>query len=306
MSGKNIIKVKTISEFHALFGLPKPEHPLISLVDYSSIRLTPENEHISWAMDFYSISVKRAPHTTFKYGQQVYDFDEGVMFFIAPGQTISVTLDASLTSEHSGWMLLIHPDFLWGTPLAGAIKNYDYFDYSLNEALFLSHKEELILGSVIQNIKHEYHSNIDRYSQGIIISQIETLLNYSERFYQRQFITRKVSSHQIVTRLEALLEQHFRDDDALRSGLPTVNSLAEKLNISASYLSTLLKTVTGQNTQQHIHDKLIKKAKEKLSTTTLSVSEIANALGFEHPQSFSKLFRAKTSLSPHEFRRSLN
>jgi AraC-like DNA-binding protein len=306
MSSRNIIKVKTISEFHQMFGLPKPEHPLISLVDYSSIPLLPENEHISWAMDFYSISVKRAPHAKFKYGQQVYDFDEGVMFFIAPGQTISVSLEDGMTTQHSGWMLLIHPDFFWGSQLAAAIKSYDFFEYSLNEALFLSNKEELILENVIQNIKHEYHSNIDRFSQGIIISQIETLLNYSERFYQRQFITRKVSNHQIVTRLEALLDQHFRDDDALKNGLPTVVSLAEKLNISASYLSTLLKTVTGQNTQQHIHDKLIKKAKEKLSSTELTVSEIAYALGFEHPQSFSKLFRAKTSLSPHEFRQSLN
>lgn len=306
MSKKELVRIKTINQFHQLFGLPKPEHPLISLADYSLIQLTPENENLSWTMDFYSISIKRAPNMKFKYGQQTYDFDEGVMFFVAPGQTISVTLDINLTSEHSGWMLLIHPDFLWGTSLAKLMKRYEYFDYSVNEALFLSKKEESIIDGVIQNIKQEYHSNIDKYSQNIIISQIETLLNYSERFYQRQFITRKVTNHQILNRLEEVLDNYFRNDEAIKTGLPTVQSVAEKLNLSVSYLSNLLKVITGQSTQQHIHDKLIEKAKEKLSTTNLSISEIAYELGFEHPQSFSKLFKAKTHLSPLEFRQSFN
>lgn len=203
-------------------------------------------------------------------------------------------------------MLLVHPDFLWNTSLAKSIKNYDYFDYSVNEALFLSDKEESIIDSVVQNIKQEYHSNIDKFSQNIIISQIETLLNYAERFYQRQFITRKITNHQILNRLEELLDDYFRNDEAIRKGLPTVQSVAEKLNVSVSYLSSLLKVITGQSTQQHIHDKVIEKAKEKLSTTDLSISEIAYELGFEHPQSFSKLFKAKTHLSPLEFRQSFN
>jgi len=304
MSNNKIIRINTISQFHQLFDLPKPEHPLISLVDYSLIKITPENEKLSWTMNFYSISIKRASHTNFKYGQQEYDFDEGVMFFIAPGQVISVTIEAG--AEHSGWMLLIHPDFLWNTSLAKSIKRYDYFGYSVNEALFLSDKEESMIENVVQNIKHEYHSNIDKFSQNIIISHLETLLNYSERFYQRQFITRKITNHQIVNRLEELLEEYFSDDEALRTGLPTVHFVAEKLNISAVYLTNLLKVITGQSTQQHIHDKLIEKAKEKLSTTNLSVSEIAYQLGFEHPQSFSKLFKGKTNLSPNAFRQSFN
>jgi len=190
--------------------------------------------------------------------------------------------------------------------LAKSIKQYEYFDYSVNEALFLSEKEEATLNNIIQNIQQEYHSNIDKFSQNIIISQIETLLSYSERFYQRQFITRKITNHQILNRLENLLTDYFNSNDITIKGLPTVQYIADTLNVSASYLSSLLKVLTGQSTQQHIHDKLIEKAKEKLSTTDLSVSEIAYELGFEHPQSFSKFFKTKTSLSPLEFRHSFN
>lgn len=172
-------------------------------------------------------------------------------------------------------MLLIHPDFLWNTSLAKTIKQYEYFDYTVNEALFLSEKEEETLNSIIQNIQQEYHSNIDKFSKQIIISQIETLLNYSERFYHRQFITREKSNHQILDQLEHLLSDYFNNDDLVGKGLPTVNYVAAQLNVSQKYLSGLLKVLTGQSTQQHIHEKLIAKAKEQLSITELSVSEIA-------------------------------
>jgi AraC-like DNA-binding protein len=203
-------------------------------------------------------------------------------------------------------MLLIHPDFLWNTPLAKNIKQYEFFDYSINEALFLSEKEESIINNTIQNIQQEYHSNIDKFSQQIIISHIETLLNYAERFYHRQFITRKITNHKILNRLEDLLTEYFNSDDLIKKGLPTVQQLAQTLNVSPKYLSSLLKVLTGQTAQQHIHEKLIEKAKEKLSTTDLSISEIAYDLGFEHSQSFSKLFKSKTNLSPLEFRQSFN
>ena len=203
-------------------------------------------------------------------------------------------------------MLLIHPDFLWNTPLAQKIKQFEYFDYSVHEALCLSQKEENIINGVIQNIEQEYHSNIDKLSQGIIIAQLEVLLNYSERFYQRQFITRKISSHKILESLERILNEYFEKDDLIKNGLPSVNHISEQLNVSPNYLRGLLKTLTGLNTQQHIHEKLIQKAKEKLSTTDLSISEIAYALGFEHSQSFSKLFKTKTNLSPLAFRQSFN
>ncbi len=241
-----------------------------------------------------------------KYGQQDYDFDEGVMFFMAPGQVFRVEVDAGRMPTHTGWILLVHPDFLFNTPLAKNIKQYEYFGYSVNEALFLSEKEEAVVTNIIQNIQQEYHANIDKFSQNIIIAQLELLLNYADRFYHRQFITRKITNHKILHQLEEVLGRYFNSDAMVRNGLPTVRYVAEALNVSPNYLSGMLKVLTGQSTQQHIHDKLIEKAKEKLSITDRSVSEIAYELGFEHPQSFSKLFKSKTNLSPIAFRQSFN
>ena len=306
MANKQVQRIKTISEFHQLRGLPRPEHPLISLIDYGSIRHSTKNNPISWVFDFYSISLKRDFNAKIKYGQQKYDFDEGIMFFISPGQVFSVEVGKDAGLKASGWILLVHPDFLWNTPLAKAIKQYEYFDYSVNEALFLSEKEEATIISTLQNIQQEYHSNIDKFSQNIIIAQLEVLLSYAERFYHRQFITRKITNHSILKRLEDVLTNFFNSDSLPRKGLPTVQYISEKLNVSPGYLSGLLKVLTGQTTQQHIHEKLIAIAKEKLSTTDLSVSEIAYELGFEHSQSFSKLFKTKTNLSPLAFRQSFN
>mgnify|MGYP005824968325 CR=1 FL=1 len=306
MAGKQPYRVKTINEFHKLRGLPTPEHPLVSVVDYSAIRHTAESNLSSWVLDFYSISVKRTSNAKIKYGQQAYDFDEGVMFFMAPGQVFSVTAGDSSTPKHSGWILLIHPDFLWNTPLAKTIRQYEYFDYVVNEALFLSEKEEATIDALVQNIQQEYHANIDKFSQSIIVSQIETLLNYAERFYHRQFITRKMSSHQVLDRLEEVLTAYFSSGDLASKGLPTVQYVSDQLHLSPSYLSNLLKVLTGQSTQQHIHLKLVDLAKEKLSTTSLSISEIAYQLGFDYPQSFSKLFKTKTNMSPLAFRASFN
>ena len=299
-------RIKTISEFHQLRGLPGPAHPLISVVDLETIKRLHDTEPKTWVLDFYSISIKRCLSAKFKYGQQQYDFDEGVMFFIAPGQVFGIEVDNNSTSKRSGLILLVHPDFLLHTPLAKTIKQYEYFDYSVHEALFLSDKEETTIISILQNIQQEYHSNIDKFSQDIIIAQLELLLNYADRFYNRQFITRKITNHTILDRLEDMLNEYFDSDDLIKKGLPTVQHIAETLNVSPNYLSGLLKTLTGQSTQQHIHDKLIEKAKEQLSTTNLSVSEIAYELGFEHPQSFSKLFKTKTNFSPLGFRQSFN
>jgi AraC family transcriptional regulator, transcriptional activator of pobA len=307
MSNAKPYRIKTISEFHRLRGLPKPEHPLISVVDYADFKPTSEINPTSWVLAFYSIALKRDVSTTkMKYGQQEYDFDEGVMFFMAPGQVFRIEVESHSAAKPSGWGLLIHPDFLWNTPLAKIIKQYEFFDYSVNEALFLSEKEEATMTSILQNIQQEYRANIDKFSQSIIIAQIELLLTFAERFYQRQFITRKRTNQAIVNQLEEILRKYFNSDDLVEKGLPTVRSIAKALHVSPNYLSGLLRALTGQNTQQHIHDKLIEKAKEKLSTTDLSVTEIAYELGFEHPQSFSKLFKLKTNLSPSEFRQSFN
>lgn len=308
MANTKTVRIKTISEFHRLRGLPKPEHPLISVVDYASIKRPTDIGEVSWIFDFYQISIKRGFDGKMKYGQQEYEFNynEGIMFFISPNQVFGIEVEPNKNEKKSGFMLLIHPDFLWNTPLAKTIKQYEYFDYSVNEALFLSEKEEVMINGIITQIQQEYHSNIDKFSKQIIISQIETLLNYSERFYHRQFITREKSNHQILGRIEKLLMDYFNGDDLISKGLPTVQFIAEKLNVSPKYLSSLLKVLTGQTAQQHIHEKLIEKAKEKLSTTDLSVSEIAYELGFEHPQSFSKLFKSKVGQSPLEFRIAFN
>jgi len=301
------LRIKTISEFHQMNQLPPPEHPLISVVNYAQVAAAKkDNQTQSTIADYYSIAVKRGLSGKMRYGQQEYDFDEGVMYFLAPGQVLQAIPAPGTHLKASGWILLIHPNFLWNTPLVKTIKQYKFFDYSVNEALFLSEKEETILNNIIENIRQEYHSNIDKFSQNIIISQIETLLNYTERFYQRQFFTRKITNHKILSRLEEILAGYFNNDDLVTKGLPSVQFVAEKLNVSPNYLSSLLKVLTGQSTQQHIHDKLIEKAKEKLSTTDLSVSEIAYELGFEHSQSFSKLFKTKTNFSPLKFRQSFN
>lgn len=300
------MKISTITEFHRLRGLPKPEHPLISVIDFNAINRPADIGEVHWMFDFYQVSMKRGISAKLKYGQKEYDFDEGILFFISPNQIFGVAAEQNPIVERSGWMLLIHPDFLWNTPLAKTIKQYDFFGYSVNEALFLSDKEEKILNGIIENIRQEYHSTIDKFSKHIIISQLESLLNYSERFYNRQFITREQANHQILDRLEQLLSDYFESDDLISKGLPTVQYVAGSLNVSPGYLSSLLRMLTGQNTQQHIHEKLIEKAKEKLSTTDLTVSEIAYELGFEHLQSFSKLFKSKTKLSPVQFRQTFN
>ncbi|GAA4312601.1 AraC family transcriptional regulator [Mucilaginibacter gynuensis] len=301
-----IQRIKTISEFHRTRDLPPPEHPLISVVNFADVRLTQDHQGNSWVYDFYSISLKRNIGGKIKYGQQEYDFDEGIMFFIAPGQVFSIERDAEVKGERSGWMLMIHPDFFWNTSLAKSIKQYEYFGYTTHEALFVSKKEEDTLKGIIENITQEYHANIDKYSQNIIISQIETLLNYSERFYNRQFLTRKKANHLLLDNLEEKLTDYFNSGEVTRKGLPSVQDIADALNASPKYLSSVLKVLTGQTAQQHIHEKLLEKAKEKLTTSELSVSEIAYELGFEHPQSFSKLFKTKTGFSPLQFRASFN
>lgn len=296
------VRIKTIAELHQLMGLPKPHHPLIELIDLS--RQKKETGIAAVIFDLYVITLKRGCNKLF-YGQQQYDFDEGIMAFLSPGQILRGET-AHIPENIAGWMLFIHPDFLWHTALAKKIKQYDFFGYTTHEALFLSDKEETIINGIVANIKNEYEGNMDRFSQDIIIAHLETLLNYAERFYQRQFITRKKSNHQILARLDELLAAYFDSDDLATKGLPNVQYISAQLNVSPTYLRNLLKALTGLNTQQHIHEKLIEKAKEKLSTTDLTVSEIAYELGFEHMQSFSKLFKTKTKISPLAFRQSFS
>lgn len=295
-------RIKSITDGHRIAGLEKPRHPLISIVDVSQFKNNSDVNAV--VFDFYVVSLKTGCNNLL-YGQQKYDFDEGLMAFMSPGQVLRGE-EEGMPPDLNGWMLFIHPDFLWNTPLAKKIKQYDYFDYATNEALFLSDKEEMLIHTIIENIRNEYNNNIDKFSQDVIIAQLELLFTYAQRFYERQFITRKITNHKILDRLEDVLADYFNNEELLSKGLPSVQFVAEALNISSKYLGSLLKQLTGLTTQQHIHERLIEKAKEKLSTTALSVSEIAYELGFEHSQSFSKLFKTKTNLSPLEFRALFN
>lgn len=301
----DLVHIKTIAQFHEANGLPKPEHPLIGLIDYSKLYKTQMLNHFTH--DFFSITLKRNVVGKFRYGQMDYDFDEGLMTFIAPKQVLQITIDdEQLKKKPSGWILNIHPDFFWNTVLAEKIRKYKFFEYSVNEALFLSEKEEKIILDIFTNIKSEYLSYTDEFSKNIIISQIELLLSYAERFYKRQFITREKDNHDILTKFENCLNNYFTQNKHETDGKPSVQYFANELSLSPDYLSHVIKLATGENCRQHIQNKIIEIAKEKLSTSNSSVSEIAFQLGFEHSQSFSKLFKKQTKLTPLEFRANFN
>jgi AraC-like DNA-binding protein len=292
----------SITELHRVLGLPKPLHPLISLVDNSQIAVEIDQLPSSFLLNFYKISYKQGLHGKLKYGQGYYDFDEGGLVFTSPHQLLAITDDTA----HMGYTLLFHPDFIRNYPLGKSIKNFGFFSYSANESLHLSEKERKTILGIFGNIEQELTSTIDDFSQDVIIAHLEVLLNYSNRFYKRQFITRKAVNHDLLEKMEVILTDYFNEDIADTKGLPTVQYLAEKLNLSSGYLSDMLRSLTGQNAQQHIHYKLVEKAKEILSGTNLTVAEIAYRLGFEHPQSFNKFFKRKTNVSPLEFRQSFN
>ena len=300
----NHIVINSISELHRLMGLTKPLHPLISLINMDEITTSENTNEVHFILTFYGVSLKRNLSSKLKYGQNYLDFDEGVLAMTAPKQILSV--DRGDNYKVSGYWLVFHSDFIVNYPLGKTMKDYGFFSYAVNEALHLSEKEEKMLESIFKNIEQEYQTSIDEFSQDVMISHLELLLNYCNRFYNRQFLTRKKTGNDLLSKLEALLDEYFKNDKLIESGLPTVQYFAEKMNVSSNYLSDMLRILTGQSTQQHIHNRLIEKAKEKLTTTNLSASEIAYQLGFEHPQSFSKLFKSKTNLTPIEFRASFN
>ncbi|QDO94617.1 helix-turn-helix domain-containing protein [Formosa sediminum] len=302
---KKIVHINSISEYHKVNNLPSTKHPLVSVINFEDIK------HIAGASinvthSFYCIALKRIYEGKMGYGQQEYDFDNGVLAFVAPNQVMSIEVESANELNHSGWLLIFHPDFLWNTTLASKIKNYDFFEYQLNEALHLSEKEEKILIRIMEDIYQEYNSNIDNFSQNVIISHLDLFLTYSNRFYQRQFITRVKSNHSVIEQFEFILGNFVNDEMLKLYGLPKVEKIAKEMNVSPNYLTRLLKAITGKSTQTFIHEEIMKLAKEKLSTTELSVNEIAYELGFEHPQSFGKLFKKKTKMTPLEFRKSHN
>ena len=296
--------IHSISAYHAFAGLPQPTHPLVSVINFDECEGRYGAVQQSLMYHFYSINLKKDFDGKVKYGQQYYDFDEGVMTFYAPKQVIN--LQELPTRIPKGYSLMIHPDFLQGTSLASKIHDYGFFSYASYEALHLSKREEEIVEGIFENLRTEIGSLTDIHTQDVVLSHIDLLLSYSNRFYNRQFITRKAASTTLVAQLETILNNFFDRGDVLKPGLPTVQYLAGQLHVSASYLGDMLRYHTGMNTQQHIQNKIIDKAKELLSTTNRSVAEIAYQIGFEHPQSFSKMFKSKTDQSPLQYRQSFN
>jgi len=295
--------VHSISEQHRILALPKPVHPLVSVFNFEEMdHANADTRMTTLVLDMYCVSLKRNVTGKVRYGQGFYDFDEGIMFCTAPGQVMG-----NISDDHkpSGWCVVFHPDFIRRHPLAQRMKDYGFFDYAVHEALHLSEQEENLVVSLMQMLRDEINARIDAFSEEVILAHIELLLSYAHRFYGRQFITRKPVGSDVLVRFEAALSGYFNTERPVLEGLPTVSYLAGELNFSDSYLSDLLKSLTGQNAQQHIHRYVIEKAKELLAQTNLTVSEIGFKLGFEFPQSFSRLFKSKTNQTPLDYRRSL-
>ncbi|GEM51497.1 AraC family transcriptional regulator [Empedobacter brevis NBRC 14943 = ATCC 43319] len=301
---KTPVRIASISALHQFLGLKSPSNPLISVFNFDDVKLNTETILSTITTDFYVIALKKdCAGGKCKYGQNYFDFDEGIIYFIAPHQVLQ--FEDVLLNSVRGFVMVVHPDFLQSYPLATKIKDYGYFSYTSNEALFLSEKEEKSIFDIIENVQSEINTNMDAFTQDLLVSNIDLLLKYCDRFYNRQFLTRRKNNNDLLSKLENLLDDYFKND-LIENGIPSVQFFAEKLNLSSNYLSDMLRVQTGQTTQQHIQNRVIEKAKELLSTTHLSVSEIAYQLGFEHPQSFHRLFKKFSILSPLEYRASFN
>ncbi|RSK33080.1 helix-turn-helix domain-containing protein [Hymenobacter metallilatus] len=287
----------SVSDFTEHFGFPAPAHPLLTVIDLARHRHPPV---VGPALrQLYIIALKKNLKGRIQYGHRSYDFNEGVLAFYAPGQ-LCENNDSIDVSELSGWMLVFHPDLLHKYPLGRKIAGYGFFSYQVHEALHLSEREEQLLDGVLDVLRREHAQPIDGFSQDVLVAQLEVLLSYANRFYHRQFLTRRPAEHDLLTRFEELLRGYFAQDK--EQPLPTVQHFADALHVSPAYLSDMLRTLTGQNTQQHIHQALIEKAKVLLLGTSQSINETAYQLGFEYPQYFTRLFKNKTGLTPAAFR----
>ncbi len=297
----DIIQIESISKMHDVFGLPKPRHPLVSIIRFKDTQILPEFHHVRCTFGMYCVTQKNDTEGTMRYGRNAYDFQEGSMVFIKPGQVL--TYDGHLSkAEDPGWALLFHPDLIRKSELAKTIDNYSFFSYDLAEALHISDEEKRSLNEILNKTEGEYQQNIDRHSQKLIVSNIELLLDYCTRYYDRQFYTRSNLNQDVLVKFDRILKEYFDQDNQLLTGIPTVAFCGEALNLSPKYLSDLLKRETGKNAKTHIDDFLLNRAKNQLLNSTGSISEIAYNLGFEYSQHFSKLFKAKAGMSPSEYR----
>lgn len=294
------IVFKNISELMRGIGMPNPLHPLVAVVNYDIARVSRENTGRGFLIDFYKISFKKDFRGQVKYGQGYYDFEEGGLAFLGPNQLVTMSGEEK---SYDGYTLYFHADLIRNYQLGKNIDDYGFFAYAVNEALFLSDKEKKVITGLFESIIAELNNNIDAFSQDVLVSQIELLLNHCNRFYNRQFLTRKVVHHNLISEMDNYLTSRFADH---LNGIPTVLEVADHLHVSSRYLTDMLKSLTGQSTQQHIHGRLISRAKVMLTTTRMHIAQIAYQLGFEHPQSFNKLFKRSTDLSPSAFRQSFN
>ncbi len=292
------IDLESVGDMHRFMQYAEPKHPLVSLIDHSDFyKMRPEAD-IIYRFGFYTISCKKITGLL-KYGRGSFDFNTGSLVFSAPGQAISA---GPGTTVEEGWALFIHPDLFYGTDLGKKIHQYSFFNYEVNEALHISGDEHQILKDCTAKIQKEYLQNIDKHTQGLIVSNIQLLLNYCNRFYDRQFYTRAKVNTDVVQQFEKLLKDYFSQNTLTETGLPNVTYFASRLNLSPNYLSDLLQKFTGKTTLEHIHLEVIDKAKSLLWGTDASISEIAYRLGFEHPSHFTKVFKTKTGKSPSGYR----
>ena len=296
-------KITSISELHRHLGYAKPAHPLISVLDLSKVENTDYLADEKIVTSYYSIYLKTGA-SSIKYGRKHYDFEEGKIITMAPEQVFSFSSDEDLDNL-SGWVLYFHPDLIRKYPLAKRMKQFGFFSYETNEALHLSEKEKTTITSIFQKITEEYELNIDEFSHDVLVTNVELLLNYLQRYYKRQFITRTAVNSDLLSDFEILIKEYFESEQLEIIGLPKVSWFADKLNLSSSYLSDMLKKETGKNLQEQIHYYVIEKAKNILLNSKLTVSEISYQLGFGYPQYFSRLFKKKIGVSPNQYR-SLN
>lgn len=295
-----IIKIDNLSTLYEMIGQGKPKHPLIGILDIS--RIDPKSYgNVKVSLGFYQIMLKNLCPGELRYGRNYYDFQEGTLVFMAPNQVMTLE-NTDDTKDVFGWALIFHPDLIRGTSLSSKMKGYNFFSYDLYEALHLSDFEKQKLTDIVRDIELELDNNIDKHSKTLIVSSIELLLNYCNRYYDRQFITRNETNKDVICEFESLLDEYFSSENLSEMGIPSIKYFAEKLHFSPNYLSDLLKKETGKNGTEHIQYRIIELAKDKLLSSTVSVSEIAYDLGFEYPQYFSKMFKKKTGMTPAEYR----
>lgn len=294
------LTIESVTKLNDLFGNLETQNPLVTIIDFSQIDNFQNFIGTKIYSELYSVMLKQQCSDTFKYGRSKFDFQNGTLIFVAPGQVIEIE-DEIISPESRDWGIFFHPDLLFGTDLNNTIKNYSFFDYSTNEALHLSLKERDTLNDIVKKLEDEISINIDKHSQRLIVSNIELLLNYCTRYFDRQFITRAKTNHGILSKLEAILDEYFDSGISLSNGLLTVKYIAEKLNLSSNYLSDLLKKETGLSALEHIHKAITMEAKRRLLLPDNSISTVAYDLGFEYPQYFTRLFKKETGMTPKEF-----